>query len=259
MTEVRTRGVERQEESLSKIIVITGAGDGLGKHLARRFAADGDQVVLLGRTASKVEAVAAEIGGAAMAVACDVASPDSVRAAFAKIAERHPKIDVLINNAAYYEPSTVAEASDAHILNIININLTGAVLCCRSAIPLMDRGGHIINVSSESIDMPFSMLSLYQASKAGLERFSLSLHSELEASGVRVTVLRAGTMADEDTQGKWDPALMQRFYLACLDSGLDMRKRPLSHYRSVTDVFRSLVDLPPDVHVVKLQVHGRAP
>ncbi|HEY8385287.1 MAG TPA: SDR family NAD(P)-dependent oxidoreductase, partial [Porticoccaceae bacterium] len=75
---------------MSKVIVITGAGVGLGRALARRFAADGDTVVLLGRTLSKVEAVAAEIGDRAMAVGCDVASPDSVRAAFAEIAKRHP-------------------------------------------------------------------------------------------------------------------------------------------------------------------------
>ena len=68
---------------MSKVIVITGAGVGLGRALARRFAADGETVVLLGRTAAKVEAAAQEIGERAMAVACDVASPDSVRAAFA--------------------------------------------------------------------------------------------------------------------------------------------------------------------------------
>jgi len=66
---------------VSKIIVITGAGDGLGRALARRFAADGETVVLLGRTLAKVEAVAAAIGERAMAVCCDVSSPDSVRAA----------------------------------------------------------------------------------------------------------------------------------------------------------------------------------
>lgn len=244
---------------MSKVIVITGGGDGLGKHLGRRFAADGDRVVLLGRTASKLDAVASEIGEKALPITCDITKPDSVRAAFAKIAERFPKIDALINNAAYYEPTYVAEASDELIQSVIDINLTGAIFCCRSAIPMMDRGGHIINVTSESIDMPFRMLSLYQAAKAGLERFSLTLHQELAAAGIRVTILRAGTMYDETTTVKWDAELMRRFHMDNLQNGLDMTKTPISHYTAVTDVFRSLLDLPPDVHVVNAQVHARHP
>jgi NAD(P)-dependent dehydrogenase (short-subunit alcohol dehydrogenase family) len=244
---------------LSKVIVITGGGDGLGKHLGRRFAADGDRVVLLGRTASKLDAVASEIGDKAMPVTCDITKPDSVRAAFAQIAERHPKIDALINNAAYYEPSYVVEASDALIQDVIDINLTGAIFCCRAAIPMLDRGGHIINVTSESIDMPFRMLSLYQAAKAGLERFSLTLYQELADAGIRVTIARAGTMYDETTTLKWDAGLMQRFHVDNLANGLDFAKQPISHYTNVTEVFRSLLDLPPDVHVVNAQIHARRP
>jgi len=89
----------------AKTVVITGAGSGLGRALARRFAADGERLLLLGRTRSKIEAVAEELGQRATAVECDVASPDSVRKAFAAIAERHPKIDVLINNAAVFAPA----------------------------------------------------------------------------------------------------------------------------------------------------------
>jgi NAD(P)-dependent dehydrogenase (short-subunit alcohol dehydrogenase family) len=244
---------------LSKIIVITGAGVGLGRTLARRFASDGETVILLGRTASKVEAVAAELGGQAMAIGCDVSSPDSVRAAFAKIAERHPKIDVLINNAAFFEPSTIAGASDEHILKTINTNLSGAIFCARAAIPMMNHGGHIINVSSESIDLPFAHLIAYQASKAGLERFSLSLHHELESTGVRVTIVRAGQMMEEGKFWDVDPQAAMAFAQANFERGLDLRKRPISQFTSYTSVFRAVVDLPPDVHVVNVQVHARHP
>src|SRR5579863_4994723 len=101
---------------MSKIIVITGAAGALGSALTRRFSSEGETVILLGRTAAKLEALAGELGGPAMALQCDVASPDSVRRAFASIAERHPRIDVLINNAAIFQPMLVAEASDEHIL-----------------------------------------------------------------------------------------------------------------------------------------------
>src|SRR5579862_7083628 len=91
-------------ESVAKVVVITGAGAGLGRAIARKLAGRGEQLVLLGRTLAKVQTVATELGSGALAVECDVGQPESVRAAFALIAQRHPKLDVLINNAAVYEP-----------------------------------------------------------------------------------------------------------------------------------------------------------
>jgi NAD(P)-dependent dehydrogenase (short-subunit alcohol dehydrogenase family) len=188
-----------------------------------------------------------------------VADPAQVRAAFAKIAERHPKIDVLINNAAIFEPALLAEASDEHLLRTVNTNLTGAMFCAREAIPMMQAGGHIINVTSESIDAPFAFLIAYQASKAGLERFSLSLHRELEATGIRVTIVRAGQMYDETKTSPWEPELAMRFAKSNMERGLDLRTRPITHYASIVGVFRTLVDLPPDLHVVNVQMHARHP
>ncbi|HKU37880.1 MAG TPA: SDR family oxidoreductase, partial [Polyangiales bacterium] len=219
---------------MSKVIVITGAGAGLGRALARRFAGDGEHVVLLGRGGAKVQAVAQELGSRALALECDVSSPDAVRAAFQVIAERHPKIDVLINNAAFYVPFLIAEASDEQILRILGTNLTGPILCARAAIPHMVRGGHIINVSSESVAMKFPHLVLYQTSKAGLERFSEGLQHELEASGIKVTLLRAGSMYEEGKKWEIEPAVALRFAQAALAAGINLRERPLSHYTSIT-------------------------
>jgi meso-butanediol dehydrogenase/(S,S)-butanediol dehydrogenase/diacetyl reductase len=244
---------------MSKIIVITGAGVGLGRALARRFAADGETVVLLGRTAAKVQAAAAEIGDRAMAVACDVSSPDAVRTAFAQIAELYPRIDVLINNAALYEPFLIAEASDAQICSLVATNLIGPMLCARAAIPMMGRGGHIINVSSESVGMRFPYLVVYQSSKAGLERFSEGLHHELEPNGIRVTSVRAGQMMEEGKAWNVDPTMAARFGQAAMAAGLNLRERPISHVNSVTNAFRALIDLPEDVHVVSAHLHARKP
>ncbi|WP_348674558.1 SDR family NAD(P)-dependent oxidoreductase [uncultured Abyssibacter sp.] len=243
----------------SRVIVITGAGVGLGRALARRFVADGEQVVLLGRTAAKVEAVAEELGEAAMAIGCDVASPESVNAAFALIAERHGRIDDLINNAAIYEPFTVAEAADEQILNIVNTNLSGAIFCARAAIGLLNAGGHIINVSSESVGMTFPMLNIYAAAKAGLERFGEGLRHELEPDGIRVTNVRAGQMYEEGKTWDIDPGVAGRFMQATMAVGLNLRERPISHYNSVTDVFRNLLDLPPDVQVGTMHIGARRP
>jgi len=244
---------------MSKIIVITGAGVGLGRALARRFASEGDQVVLLGRTYSKIKAAADEIGERAMAVACDVSSPDSVKSAFAEIARRHPRIDVLVNNAALFEPFLIAEASDEQIMHTIATNLGGPILCARSAIPLMGRGGLILNVSSESVDLPFPHLIMYQSSKAGLERFSLGLGRELESSGIRVTSVRAGQMMEEGKVWDVSPEARMRFGKAAMEAGINLRDRPISQFTSVTNVFRAIIDLPEDLHAAHINLHARKP
>ena len=242
---------------MTKTVVITGAGVGLGRALARRFARDGDKVVLLGRTLATLQAVATELGGSTQAIACDVASPDSVRAAFASIAETHPRIDVLINNAAVYEPFTVAEATDAQIVTPLMINLAGPIFCARSAIAMMEAGGHIINVSSESVTVDWPMLTLYQASKAGLERMTETLGQELKPAGIRVTTIRAGQMHEEEKVSTWSPEAALRFGKACMERGMNPRGRPMSHFNSVADVFRMVVNTAPDVQLNTVVVEGR--
>lgn len=243
---------------MSKVIVITGAGVGLGRTLARAFAADGDQVVLLGRTPAKVEAVAEELGDCAMAVGCDVSSPDSVRNAFAKIAEKHPRIDVLINNAAIFEPFRIVNASDEQITGTVATNLAGPMLCARSAIPMMERGGHIINVSSEAVGMTYPHLSVYQSTKAGVERFSASLSHELEGDGIRVSNVRAGAMFEEGKSWDVDMDAAVAFHEAALAAGINLVERPISQFTSVTGVFRMLVNLPADVHAAHISLHARS-
>ena len=115
---------------MGKVIVITGAGVGLGRALSRRFASDGDTLVLLGRTLSKVQDVADELGEPHFAVECDVGSADSVRAAFAAIKQRHATIDVLINNAAYYKPMLVRDFTDDLIGQSFQIKNPNAVASC---------------------------------------------------------------------------------------------------------------------------------
>jgi NAD(P)-dependent dehydrogenase (short-subunit alcohol dehydrogenase family) len=242
---------------VGKTIVITGAGDGLGRALARRFAADGETIVLLGRTLSKIQAVADEIGAPHVAIECDVANPDSVRAAFAKIAEIHPKIDVLINNAGVYEPFTLADARDDQIINQMSINLAGPIFCARSALPLLKGGGHIVNVTSESVTLKMPMLWMYAGAKTGLELVSDMWSRELEADGVRVTVVRAGMMMDETKTGSgWPMDVAMKFAAENAKIGLHLRERPISHYNSVTDAFRAVLDMPADLHAGLVTLSG---
>lgn len=243
---------------MGKTIVITGAGDGLGRALARRFAADGETVVLLGRTLSKVQAVADEIGEPHFAVACDVSNPDSVRAAFAAIATRHPRIDVLINNAALFEPFTLAEVRDDQVSSLLMTNVAGPVFCSREALPLMQGGGHIINVGSELSHIKMPMLWLYAGTKTALEFMADMWGDELATSGVRVTVVRAGMMMDETkTASSWPVDVSMRFAQENARVGLNLRERPISHYNSVTDAFRAVLDTPADLHIGLVTLSAR--
>ena len=242
-----------------KVIVITGANGGLGRAMAQRFAGDGEQVVLLGRSLAKVAEVAGAIGANAMAVACDVTSPDSVRAAFAEIAAVHPRIDVLINNAAIFDPFLIEEATDEQLLSGILTNLAGPMFCSRSAIPMLNRGGLIINLSSESVDLPFPHLLVYQSTKAALERFSKGLHLELEDKAIRVTTVRAGQMHGPGQSAVMDPEAGMRFFEACIKRGFNPMDRGIMQYESATGLFRFLIDLPADMHLDVAIYQARKP
>ena len=243
---------------MGKVIVITGAGDGLGRALARRFAADRETVVLLGRTLSKVQAVAEELGAPHFAIECDVANPDSVRAAFATLASCHSKIDVLINNAAVFVPFDVGEATDEQVFSQINTNLAGPIFCAREALPLLRGGGHIINVSSESVDIEMPMLWLYAGTKAGLETISKQWSRDLAREGVRVTVIQAGQMIDETkTVSAWPPELSMRFAQLQASVGINLRESARSHYNSVTEAFRAVIDSPVDLHFATVALRAQ--
>lgn len=245
---------------MSKTIVITGAGDGLGRALARRFARDGERVILLGRTLAKVEAVANELGAPHAAVQCDVDEPASVAAAFAEVAKLAPRVDVLINNAAVFEPFTLAEMRDDQLAAHLNINLGGPILCARAALPLLSGGGHIINVSSDSVPHKMPMLWLYAGTKTALEYISEAWGRELEEQGVRVTVVQASRMFDETKTGSpWPADVAMRFAAANARVGLDLRSAPISHYGSVTDAFRAVIDLPPDLHIASVELRAHRP
>ncbi|MFC4595818.1 SDR family oxidoreductase [Sphingobium tyrosinilyticum] len=240
-----------------KTIVITGANGGLGRALAQRFAADGDTILLLGRTLSKVQEVAAAIGERASAVQCDVSSPDSVRAAFASIAETHGPIDVLINNAAIFQPFLIEEATDAQILDAVTINLAGPMFTSRSAIPLMRTGGHIVNLSSESVEVPLPHLLAYESTKAGLERLSRGLRDELADRGIRVTVVRAGQMFGPGMSAEMEPEAAGRFFQAAAKMGFDLAARGATQYDSTTQIFRTIIDSPADLHIGTVTYQSR--
>jgi NAD(P)-dependent dehydrogenase (short-subunit alcohol dehydrogenase family) len=192
-----------------KVAVVSGATSGSGRAIARRFVAEGADVVMLARGKDRLESEAAALGTHAVPIATDVGDLESVQAAFAQIADRFARIDVLVNNAAVYRPCFVADLSDGDIAQQVNTNFLGPVYTCRAAIPLLCAagGGDIVNTSSESTLDPFPMLSMYVATKAALEAFSRTLMTEVQDDDIRVTVVVQGVAADGggSTDWSWDP------------------------------------------------------
>ena len=102
------------------------------------------------------------------------------------------------------------------------------------------------------------MLWMYAGTKAGLEFMSDMWGSELAAAGVRVTVVRAGQMMDETKTGSsWPMDVAMRFMQENAKVGLNLRERPISHYNSVTDAFRAVLDTPPDLHIGMVTLSAR--
>ena len=244
---------------MGKVFVITGGGTGLGRATARMLAGDGHTTVLLGRRLDKVEAVAAEVGNDSFALACDVSNPDAVDAAFAEIAKRHSRIDGLINNAAFFRPFLVKDAPNDLIDAIVDTDLKGAIYCARAAIPLLGRGGNIINIGSETVASRVAMFSLYQASKAGLDRFSRALQRELDPQGIRVTLLRACKMYDEDYSWDVDPETTKLFFEENAKRGINQREQPIAAFTSAAAQIKWLINLPADVQVTEVFLEARFP
>ena len=240
-----------------KVIVITGANGGFGRALARRFAADGERLFLLVRSLDKVRPLADELGPGVTIVQCDTSSPASVRIAFEEVARSAPRIDVLINNAAVMISFLIEAATDAQITEMVMTNLAGPIACARSAIPLLGTGGHIINVSSEAVEVTFPFYVGYQATKAGLERFTQSLNWELEDRGIRVTTVRAGQMRDPQDPPRIDPVEGARFFAESARRGIHLAERGTSDYASATHIFRAIIDSPPDLQIGLVSLRGR--
>ena len=156
-----------------KVAVVTGAGSGIGRAVARGLMSDGFAVVLAGRRQEPLEAVARDgiAGGArALAVRTDVTDEASVRALFHAARERFGRVDLLFNNAGVGAPGLpIDQVTPAQWRAVVEVNLTGAFLCTREAFALMKTqrpgGGRIINNGSVSAHVPRPHAAPYTASK----------------------------------------------------------------------------------------------
>ena len=178
-----------------RVVVVTGAGSGLGLASARRMAAEGAKIIAVDIDETTGAAAAKETGGEF--VAADVADEDQVAALFDGVARRCGRIDVAFNNAGISPPdddSILTTSLDAW-RRVQEINLTSVYLCCREAIPYMQRQGKgsIINTASfvAVLGSATSQIS-YTASKGGVLALSRELGVQFAREGIRVNALCPG-------------------------------------------------------------------
>ena len=177
------------------IVFITGATAGFGAAMARTFVRNGHQVIISGRRADRLQALAAELGQAALPLLLDVTDKVSISTALDSIPADWQTIDVLINNAGL--ALNVAPAHEASLEDwdtMIATNISGLVAMTRALLPAMvARGsGTIINLGSVAGDTPYPGGNVYGATKAFVEQFTLNLRADLAGTGVRATNLAPG-------------------------------------------------------------------
>ncbi len=179
-----------------KVAVVTGAGSGLGRAVAERLAAEGAGVAALDVAEDNLAATVATInaeGGTGAAFPCDVTSESAVGEAVAALVQQLGPPTVVCNVAGIGGFFNTADMPLERWERILGVNLTGPFLVCRATLPhLLEHGGSIVNVASNTALMGQSYSAAYCASKAGLLMFSKALAAEYLSRGVRVNVVAPG-------------------------------------------------------------------
>src|ERR1700756_291169 len=180
-----------------RIAIVTGAGQGIGRAIARGFAREGAGVVIADVNEKSAMSVKDEIeagGGRALAIRTDVSSEISVQTMAKKSVEEFGKIDILVNNAGIFPTGSVEEMSEEDWDRVIGTNLVGAFLCSKAVVPkFLEQGsGRIISLTSGRAFQGAKHGAHYAASKAGIIGFSKSLALELAPHGITVNVICPG-------------------------------------------------------------------
>ena len=188
----------------NQIAVVTGAGRGIGRAIALKFANEGADVAVVSRSQENSEKVANEIralGRKAWAHAVDVADSAAVSAAAEKILAEASKVDILVNNAGVTRDGLLMRMSDADWDSVLNTNLRGAFLVTKafSRAMLKARTGRIINISSVIGLIGNAGQSNYAASKAGLIGFTQSCAREFAGRGITVNAIAPGFIETDMT------------------------------------------------------------
>lgn len=176
-----------------RVAVVTGGAGGLGRAITDRLLSDGLRVAAFGRSVERGEGAHNK---SLIQLKVDVTSPSQVRTGVKKVVDRFGRLDVLVNNAGVSGP--IKKVQDIGIEEwdrTIGVNLTGAFVCCKYAVPYIERsgtGGRVINISSMSWKKGSALRTPYAASKAGIIGFTRALSKELGKFGGTVNAVSPG-------------------------------------------------------------------
>lgn len=183
--------------------LVTGASSGIGKELARRFAADGHDVILVARRLERLEELARELEAAhgvkSWPIACDLGEPAGIVALLGELSARELQVDFLVNNAGAGSSGPFAETDPERERELVELDVVSVVRLTRALLPGMLARGHgaILNLGSTAGFQPGPFMATYYASKAFVNHFTEALAYELRGTGVTATVFCPGPTATE--------------------------------------------------------------
>jgi NAD(P)-dependent dehydrogenase (short-subunit alcohol dehydrogenase family) len=185
----------------NRVVMITGASQGLGRALALAFGSQGARVAISARSEGSIGPVAEEVedtGAEVLALAADVSKGADVRRMVGETVERYGRIDVLVNNAGLLGPRVrIEDYPEEEWREVIDANLTGPFLVTKAAIPHLPQGGSVINVVSGVSVEGRAEWGAYSVSKFGIEGLTQILSSELARRKIRVNAVDPGGMRTE--------------------------------------------------------------
>jgi len=247
------------QELAGKVAIVTGASKGMGRHFVDALVKSGARVACLARPSNALESLRSTYGEAVLAIPCDVALPEAASAATDQTVEAFGRIDVLVNNAAIYHPFSFESGSDAIIRNHVDVNILGVAWMIRAAIPhLRKTRGQIVTISSESVRAPFPMLALYAATKAAIETLSEGLRAELREDGVRVSILRSGSVSGGAGASEWSQTTREAFFRKIVATGHAAMSGAPASPDSMARALVAVLTLPPDVSADLIEVRAAA-
>jgi hypothetical protein len=198
---------------VGRIAVVTGASSGIGAEIARMLSGRGDLCILLARRADRLQSLAEELGGEAEP--CDVSDRAAVEAVAARVLERHPKVDVLVNNAGIPGRTSFVDGDPEAIERLIRINYLGSIWCLRAFLPGLRAAApsDVVNIVSVSGVVAVPPSGPYSASKHAQLAFSRAAAVELRGEGIRVHTVKPGFARTEGFPQSWLPGPVQRIVI----------------------------------------------